>query len=150
MATKYKVFWYQKSAFIKNAFLNNCRDSDLRRSRNGWIKEGQIVKGAVGYVMAEHNLPGFIGKIVRFKPNRECRWFGSDLSCMAHVNTPGSNCYLRPFNYVVAQLSDEKMVKIAVEKRVPVIVTPDQKLYVNLEIFWSFPKQDKKRRAKLL
>jgi hypothetical protein len=154
MASKFKIFWYRKSVFVKNAFLYNCRDNDLQRSLNGWIKEGQIVSGATGYVIAEHNVPGFAfgltGKIVPFESNWDCNWQGLILPCMAHEAIPSHKSYLRPYNYVVAQLPDEEAVKIVVKNKVPVIITLDQKLYVNLEIFWSFQKQDKNRRAKLI
>ena len=154
MATKFKIFWYQESAFIKNAFLYHCRDNDLQRSQNGWIKAGQIVTGATGYVIAEQNVPGFSGKSVWFKPNRKCRWQGLDLPCMAHQDIPaGSNTKpaLRHRQYTVAQLPDETAVKIAVKKGVPVVVTSDKKNLVNLELS-TFQKQGKgnPRRAKLI
>ena len=154
MATKFKIFWYQESAFIKNAFLYNCRDNNLRRSQNGWIKAGQIVTGATGYVIAEQNVPGFSGKSVRFKPNRKCSWQGLDLPCMAHQDIPvGSNTKpaLRHRQYAVSQLPDEDAVKVAINSGVPVLVTLDKKNYVNLELS-TFERQGKgnPRRAKLI
>ena len=154
MATKFKKFWYQESAFIKNAFLYNCRDNDLQRSQNDWIKAGQIVAGATGYVIAEQNVPGFSGKSVRFKPNRKCHWQGLDLPCKAHQDIPaGSNtkAALRHRQYAVAQLPDEDAVKVAINSGVPVLVASDRKSYVNLELS-TFEKQGKgnSRRAKLI
>jgi hypothetical protein len=148
------MFWYQESIFVKNAFLYNCRDNDLQRRRNSWIKEGQIVNGEVGYVIAEHNVPGLTGKIVHFKQNRKCRWQGLDLRCMAHKDIPiGSvtKSSLRHLHHAVAQLPDEEAVKIANENEVPVIVTLDGKFYVNLELS-TFERQGKgnSRRAKLI
>lgn len=161
MATKFKTHWHRESAFIKNAFLYNCRDNDLQRNRKGWIKEGQIVRGAVGYVIAEHNVPGFNGKIVSFKQNRECRWPLLDcrwpdlkLRCMTHKDIPrGSHPRpaLRRYNYIIALLpDDEEAVKIAVEKDVPVIITMGGKFYVNLEISTIPQIQDKNRKAELI
>src|SRR5258706_15557838 len=124
MATKFKIFWYQESAFIRNAFLYNCRDNDLQRNQNGWIKEGQIVLGKVGYVIAEHSLRGFSGTIIPFKSNRRCRWLGLDLPCMAHQDVPNGSIPKRALRHrlhTVAQLPDDEAVKIAIKSGVPVV-----------------------------
>jgi hypothetical protein len=154
MATNFAIYWYRESAFVKNAFLYNCRDNDLKRVQNCSIREGQIVKGAVGYVIAEHHALGFRGEIVRFKPNRKCHWQGLDLPCMAHDAIPGGTITkdaLRHYQYAVAQLPDEQAVKIAVKKGIPVIVTLNRQYFLNLELS-TFEKQGKAstRRAKLI
>jgi hypothetical protein len=154
MSAKFKIYWYQKSPFVRNAFLVNCRDNDLKPDSSSQIEEGEIVQGAVGYVAAEHNVPNFRGKIVRWKPNRKCQWLGSAWQCMAHpkiANGKTTKASLRHYQYAVVQLRDEAAVKVAVESKVPVIVTVGGKYFVNLELS-TFERQGKgnPRRAKLI
>ena len=153
MARRFKFYWYEKYPLVKNSFLFNCRDNDLKIDRNSWIKEGQIVKGATGYVIAEHNLPGFCGDIFRFKPNRKCHWQDLDLHCMAHDDIPSgpiTKNALRHYQYAVAQIPDEKAAKIAADKGISVIVTKDRKYFINVELS-TFEKQGEgsARRARL-
>jgi hypothetical protein len=116
MAKKFGTYWYQESALVCNAFLYNCRDTDLSPRSGARIEKGQIVAGAVGLVAAEEILPGYRAKVVAFKPTRKIEWQGLELRCMGHANLPSgakTKAEIRPYNYAVAELPDSDAVKLA-------------------------------------
>jgi hypothetical protein len=154
MATKFRIRWYQKSPFVRNAFLFNCRDNDLLIESKSSIEPGHIVQGAVGYVVAEHKVPGFRANVVHWRPNRKCRWLGADWPCMAHPGIPNgkiTKVSLRHYQYAVVQLPDGEAARSAVGKKVPVIVSSAGVYFVNAELS-TFQRQGKAnpRRAKLI
>ena len=149
MAKKYKNYWYQTNTDVQRAFLYNCRDHDLCHG-NG-ISVGSIVRGAVGFVIAESFVPDLTGSIVSFCPIRRCEWMGFTLPCMTEAPLTASERELRPFNYVVAELAEIAALDQAQSAGVPVVPYIGGKRLVNLEIF-TFERQGRKnpRRAKLL
>jgi len=98
-------------------------------------------------------VPGFSGSLLRYKPNRLCKWQNFELACMVHARAPlgkSTKAALRHFNYVVAELSDSRALSMAKRLGVPVIEANGCRV-VNLEIA-CFERQGRAnpRRAKLL
>lgn len=154
MPKSFSKYWYQESAFVKNAFFYHLRDDDLVEDPAARIPQGVIVEGALGYAAAEQAVPGFKARTMRFTPNRQCEWQGLILGCMAHPGAPAnqpSKKELRLYNNIVARLPDEAAVVLAKSTGVPVLTTPEGDMVVNLEVA-NFGKQGaaSPRRAKLL
>ena len=154
MPKLFDKYWYQESAFVKNAFLYHLRDDDLVEHKSTQIPQGTIVEGALGFAAAEQAVPGFQARIVRFAPNRQCEWQGLILGCMAHTAAPANQPpkkELRLFNNIVARLPDEAAIVLAKSTGVPVLTTPEGDIVVNLEVA-NFGKQGaaSPRRAQLL
>ena len=151
MAKKHEVYWYQTHPAVAAAFLYHCRDRDLRDGSG--IPQNSIVQGAEGFVVAESDVPGLTGSIIsEFRPNRQCEWNGFTLRCMAHPQTPtgaATKQQLRPYNYIVAELTDPTAISQASSLRVPVITRADGSRLVNLEIS-VFQRNKGPRRATLL
>lgn len=150
MAMKFEIYWYRVDRAIISAFLYNCRDNDL--TEGGKISKGQIVKGCVGYAMAEKDLEGYSATIVPFRPNRTCMWHEHELPCMTHLDVPPGKvpaAKLRPYNYVVAALTDPSFEAEAQADGLPVVRDSKGQLFVNLEVS-RFEKQAKYRQARLL
>ena len=154
MPPKFAVYWYRQSALVKNAFLFNCRDTDLQPRPGARIEKGQIVVGAVGLVAAEQIVPGFSGTLAGFKSNRRCDWQNFTLPCMVHPDVPSTaapRSALRNFNYAVAELADPDALKVATNLGLPVIQDANGRNLINVEIS-SFQRQGEAspRRATLL
>lgn len=153
MAKKHSIYWYRTHPAVATAFLYHCRDRDLRDGSG--IPQGSIVQGVGGFAVAESVVPGLTGSIIpTFQPNRQCEWMGFTLQCMAHPQAPtgtASKQELRPFNNIVAELTDTAALTQAQSFGVPVVTHPSGKNLVNLEIS-TFEGQGKSspRRAKLL
>ena len=153
MPKKFEKYWYQKNAAVKSAFLFHCRDRDLR-SGSGILK-GTILQGAVGFVVAEADVPELTGNIISsFQPNRRCLWRGFELQCMADPRAPVGNHdkkVLRPYNYIVAEVIEEDAVSEANKLGVPIIIHGSGKQLLNLECS-TFEAQGKNspKRASLL
>lgn len=154
MAKKYTVYWYRESEFIRNAALCNCRDRDLSSKSGARIDKESIIAGAIGYAVAEKTVPGYVGKTVRFKANRQCEWLGLTLCCMAHPYAPvgkATKTALRPYNYIVAELANGEAIGQAKRQKLKIIQTANGHSLVNLEVS-SFERQGagSSRRAKLI
>ena len=152
MAKKFQKYWYHDEHEVREAFLFNCRDDDLRAGAG--IPVGAIVPGEVGCVVAERAVRGYTGKIISFQPTRRCEWQGQALRCQVHPDMPAAaknKAELRHYNYIVAELTSVEQVALAKSVGVPVIATASGKQLVNLECA-CFQKQGIKnpRRAKMI
>lgn len=137
---------YRTNQDVRDAKLFNCRSKDLKPG--GCILKGEIVKGLHGFAVAECGVPDVSGVLtVPFVPNGRCQWSVWELECLYLPGSPkGKN--LKGRNYIIAELTKEKMLKIAAEKGLNIIVVNGRKL-VNLEID-RFAGQTVERRATLL
>lgn len=153
MPKKHSIYWYRTHPAVAKAFLYHCRDRDLREGDG--IPQGSIVQGVGGFAVAESSVPNLTGSIIpTFQPNRQCEWMGFTLPCMAHPQAPTGTATkqeFRPFNYIVAELSDSAAITEAQTLGVPVVTHSSGKHLANLEIS-SFERQGKSspRRARLL
>jgi hypothetical protein len=152
MAEKYEVYWYRKDPAVAKAFLYHCRDRDLRPGDG--IARGSIVQGVGGFAVAESDVPGLAGDIVSaFRSNRKCEWMGFTLPCMAHPQAPAGTATkkeLRPYNNVIAALTDPAAVQQAATANLSVITHADGTNLINLEIsVFEAQGNSSPRRAKL-
>ena len=153
MAKKYDIYWYQSDRSVAAAFLYHCRDRDLRDGPG--ISAGSIVQGVGGFAVAEVDVPNLTGSVIpSFYPNRQCEWSGFTLHCMVHPQTPAGTAtkqQLRPYNNIVAKLTDSAAINQAKALGVPVITHADGSHLINLEVS-VFQRQGNgsPRRAKLL
>lgn len=153
MPKKHDIYWYNEEPSVKKAFLYNCRDGDLRFG-NG-IPYGSIVQGIGGFVCAENEVPNLSASIIStFRANRDCDWMGFTLRCMVHPEAPlapATKKELRPYNYVVASLTEVDSLAKAKTLGMSIISLSDGMHLINLEIS-AFEKQgiSCSRRAKLL
>lgn len=117
------------------------------------VRYGDVVLGVKGFVVAENSIFGIRPRTIsKFRANRRCEWKGMELPCMVHPRTPGSamsSGALKPFNYVIAELPDEEVMRKALGYGVPVVVTGNRRFLCNLEVT-RFKPQTVDRRARLI
>ena len=77
MPKSFSKYWYQESAFVKNAFLFHLRDDDLIEDPTARIPQGVIVEGALGYAAAEQTAPGYKARVVRLYGQSSMRVAGA-------------------------------------------------------------------------
>lgn len=152
MSKKYEVYWYSANETVRRAFLCHCRDNDLWPGEG--IPIGVIVEGAIGYAWAEQRVPDLCGKRVQFQPNRRCEWCDFELRCMVHPKMPAGKLtkqQLRPFNNLVAELSEPAAIAMANNLKLPIFASGVGRFLVNLECA-TFQRQGNQcpRRAKML
>jgi hypothetical protein len=141
---------HTKHPEFKKLFLYNL-DGDYQPG--GRISKGDLVQGQKGYVAAEQSCSGWTVRTVLFLPNRQCKWKGFILPCMAHPSAPAGQSRrpaLRPYNYVVAAASKAVALQ-AKNAGFSSVITPKEQRVVNLEIS-TFGEQGpaSSRRATLL
>jgi hypothetical protein len=154
MAKLFQTYWYNEQQAVRNAFLFNLRDDDLRSG--GRVRRGEIVAGKCGYAIAEADVFGLSGRIVPFAPNRQCEWQGHILHCMALDGLPQgpvSRAHaggLRHKHCVVVEFTSKKALEDARAAGLPVVHGTDGKTYANLEVAHIPQRQKRYRRATLL
>ena len=140
---------------VWNAFLFNTRNGDLAHLPGTKLKEGTIVEGEQGFVVAEHRVLGWKAATeCRWNPNREVEWRDKVIRCMAHMKaprayTPSRMLQKMGFNYVVAGTDDLDWVKDEVQTGFPFVQMAPSFYLFNLEI-GRFATQDRRRRANLV
>jgi len=154
MSLLFNTSCYQKSQALRRACLFNLRDNDLHHG--GSIRQGEIVAGRCGYVVAETNVPGFTGTVQPYWPNRCVLWREHFLTCMALPGLPtgpvprGSAGGLRHQHYVVAEFADPAAITEAKKQGLPLVRSLEGRLLANVEIAIIPGKKNRYRAAQLL
>lgn len=71
MARKHEIYWHRERREVAAAFLHHCRDRDL--SDGTGIPRGSIIHGAIGFAVAEADVPNLPVPRRNFTPTAAAR-----------------------------------------------------------------------------